>query len=104
VSTLAGAIFGKREPRIVEIDGIAIEAIPVGHVLVFWNWDRPGLIGGIGTTLGKHGINIGQFQFGREAAGARAVTLLNVDGDVDDAVLAELRTLPNVISVTKAYL
>ena len=103
-STLAGAIFGKREPRVVEIDGIAIEAIPVGHVLVFWNLDRPGLIGGIGTTLGRHGINIGQFQFGREKEGARAVTLVNVDAGVEETVLAELRALPNVLSVTQAHL
>jgi D-3-phosphoglycerate dehydrogenase len=103
-STLAGAIFGKREPRIVEIDGIAIEAIPRGHLLVFWNWDRPGLVGNIGTSLGKHSINIGQLQFGREAMGGRAVTVVNVDSDVGDEVLAELRGLPDVISVTKAQL
>lgn len=103
-ATLAGAIFGKREPRIVEIDGIGIETIPTGHVLVFWNWDKPGLVGSIGTTLGKHQINIGQLQFGRESPGGKAVTVVNVDSAVDESVLAELRALPHVISVTKAYL
>ncbi|MBI5016698.1 MAG: phosphoglycerate dehydrogenase [Deltaproteobacteria bacterium] len=103
-STLAGAIFGRREPRIVEIDDIGIEAIPRGHVLVFWNWDKPGLVGSIGTTLGRHSVNIGQLQFGRESAGGKAVTMVNVDSAVDDATLAELRGLPHVISVTKAYL
>ncbi len=102
--SLAGAIFGRRDPRIVEIDGIAIEAIPKGHLLVFWNYDRPGLVGSIGTTLGKHQINIGQMQFGRDEPGGRAVTVVNVDSIVGDAVLAELRGLPNVISVTAAEL
>ncbi len=102
--SLAGAIFGRRNPRIVEIDGIGIEAIPQGHLLVFWNYDRPGLVGSIGTTLGKHDINIGQMQFGREAAGGRAVTVVNVDSAVEDEVLEELRQLPNVISVTSAFL
>lgn len=103
-SSLAGAIFGRREPRVVEIDGIAIEAIPRGHLLVFWNYDRPGLVGSIGATLGKHEINIGQLQFGREAPGGRAITVVNVDSPPADEVLAELRTLPNVISVTRAHL
>jgi D-3-phosphoglycerate dehydrogenase len=103
-ASLAGAIFGKREPRIVEIDGIAIEAIPKGHVLVFWNWDRPGLVGSIGTALGHHSINIGQLQFGRAEPGGRAVTMVNVDGAVPEPVLDELRALPHVISVTKAFL
>ncbi len=102
--TLAGAIFGRREPRIVEIDGIPIEAIPRGELLVFWNYDRPGLVGSIGTTLGNHAINIGQMQFGREAPGGRAVTVVNVDTPVPPDVLEELRALPNVISVTSARL
>ncbi len=103
-ASLAGAIFGKREPRVVEIDGIGIEAIPQGHLLVFWNYDRPGLVGSIGTTLGKHAINIGQLAFGREAVGGRAVTVVNVDSAVPEAVQEELRQLPNVISVTQAHL
>ncbi len=102
--SLAGAIFGRREPRIVEIDGISIEAIPRGELLVFWNYDRPGLVGSIGTTLGKHAINIGQMQFGREAPGGRAVTVVNVDTPVPPEVLDELRALPNVVSVTSAHL
>jgi D-3-phosphoglycerate dehydrogenase len=88
----------------VEIDGIAIEAIPRGQLLVFWNYDRPGLVGSIGTTLGNHAINIGQMQFGREAPGGRAVTVVNVDTAAGDHVLEELRKLPNVISVTQASL
>lgn len=103
-ASLAGAIFGKREPRVVEIDGIGIEAIPQGHLLVFWNYDRPGLVGSIGTTLGKHAINIGQLAFGREAVGGRAVTVVNVDSAAGDEVLEELRGLPNVITVTQAHL
>jgi len=102
--SLAGAIFGRREPRIVEIDGISIEAIPQGELLVFWNYDRPGLVGSIGTTLGKHSINIGQMQFGREAPGGRAVTVVNVDTPVPPEVMDELRALPNVVSVTSAHL
>jgi D-3-phosphoglycerate dehydrogenase len=103
-STLSGAIFGRREPRLVEIDGIAIEVILKGQLLVFRNHDRPGLVGSIGITLGKHAINIGQMQFGRETPGGLAVTAVNVDSAADNEVLTELRQLPNVISVTQASL
>lgn len=102
--SLAGAIFGRRDPRVVEIDGIPIEAIPRGHLLVLRNLDRPGLVGAIGTALGRNGINIGQLQFGRESEGGNAVTVVNVDSEVPEAVLQELRTLPSVVSATKARL
>lgn len=101
---LAGAIFHDREPRLVEIDGLAIEALPHGHLLIISNWDKPGIVGNVGTTLGKHSINIGQFQFGRESIGGRAVTVVNIDSEPSEKVLAELRGLPNILSVTKAYL
>ena len=102
--SLAGAIFHEREPRIVEIDSMAIEAIPSGHMLIFKNLDKPGIVGSIGMTLGSHGINIGQFQFGRESPGGRAVTMVNVDSDVGGKALAELQSLPNITSVMKAFL
>jgi D-3-phosphoglycerate dehydrogenase len=102
--SLAGAIFGKRDARIVEIDGIAIEAIPKGNLLILWNFDKPGLVGNIGTTLGKNGVNIGQLQFGRDEPGGRAVTVINVDSTPDDKTLADLGALPNVTSVHTAQL
>lgn len=102
--SVAGAIFGKREPRLVEIDGIGVEAIPRGNLLILRNFDRPGLVGSIGTTLGKHGINIGQLQFGRDKPGGHSVTVINVDTAPAENVLKELSELPNVISVTKVHL
>jgi len=101
---LAGAIFGQREPRIVEIDGIRIEAVPKGHLLVFWNKDQPGFVGGVGTILGRHDINIGQMHIGRKEAGTRAVTVVNVDNPVDETLLRKLQAAPQVLSVTKVSL
>lgn len=103
-SSLAGAIFGKNEPRLVEMDGIAIEAVLNGHLLIFRNNDRPGLVGSIGTCLADNGINIGQMQFGRETPGGDAVTVVNVDTPASSEVLTKLRNLPNVKSVCTAFL
>ncbi|PLX40624.1 MAG: phosphoglycerate dehydrogenase, partial [Deltaproteobacteria bacterium] len=101
---LAGAVFGKNEPRVVEIDGIDIEAMPEGNMLILWNNDRPGLVGAIGTTLGERGINIGQLQFGRSAPGGDAITVINVDSEPDDATLEALGALDNVNNLHKVYL
>ena len=77
--TTSGAIFQKDEPRIVAIDGFAVEAIPTGDLLVIFESDRPGLVGEVGTVLGSHGINIARMTFGRKAEGGDAIVVLNVD-------------------------
>jgi D-3-phosphoglycerate dehydrogenase len=102
--SVSGAVFGKNQPRLVEIDGIAIEAVPEGNLLVLWNNDKPGLVGSIGTTLGSNKINIGGLQFGREAPGGRAITVVNVDTEPDAKTIKELAALPNVLAVHKVHL
>src|SRR5262249_31424048 len=95
---VAGTIFNRKEPRIVEVDGYRMEAHPSDWMLVFSNDDVPGVIGRIGTLFGSHGINIAGMQLGRERPGGRAVSILNLDGAVPDHVLAEIRALPNIRS------
>jgi len=56
----------------------------------------------VGTTLGRHNINIGRFQLGRR--GDRAICLVNIDTPADETVLIELETLPNIISVRQVHL
>ncbi|MFQ5829556.1 MAG: phosphoglycerate dehydrogenase [Candidatus Methylomirabilia bacterium] len=95
---VAGTAFHKREPRIVRIDGYSLEAVPAGWMLVFSNLDVPGVIGRIGTLFGRHRINIAGMQLGRERPGGRAVSILNLDDPVPDAVMAELRAMPDIVS------
>ena len=79
VTSVAGTLFYRREPRFVAIDGFALEAVPHGWMLVFANQDVPGVVGRIGTLCGRHGINIAGMQLGRERRGGRAVSILNLD-------------------------
>lgn len=95
---VAGTLFYRKEPRLVRIDDFALEAVPSGWMLVSSNVDVPGVIGRIGTLFGRHGINIAGIQLSRERPGGRAVSVLNLDTPVPDAVLAELRALPDILS------
>jgi len=60
------------------------------------NADKPGMIGRLGTLLGDAKVNIASFALGRSEPGADAIALLEVDGGVDERVLAAIRKLPNV--------
>ncbi|MGH7321648.1 MAG: phosphoglycerate dehydrogenase [Candidatus Rokuibacteriota bacterium] len=97
---VAGALFHRKDPRIVQVDGYPMEAHPEGWMLVFSNDDVPGVIGRIGTLFGTRGINIAGMQLGRQRPGGRAVSILNLDSPVPDEVLAELRALPHIRSAT----
>ena len=99
--SVAGTLFGNREPRLVEIFGIGIEADLEGHMLYIVNEDAPGFIGRIGTLLGEAGINIGTFHLGRRAAGGEAVLLLSLDSAIPQAVLDVAAKVPGV-KVVKA--
>jgi D-3-phosphoglycerate dehydrogenase len=72
-----GAVFERVFPRLVQLDGIGIEAPLNGTMIVMQNADRPGVIGSIGTILGRHGVNIANFALGR--AGDRAIGIATVD-------------------------
>ncbi|MFZ4597692.1 MAG: phosphoglycerate dehydrogenase [Terrimicrobiaceae bacterium] len=91
--SVGGTFFGaKNDPRIVRVNGRPVEVTPSGVVLLLENRDRPGIIGHIGTLLGKENINIASMSLSRTELGGRALTLLNLDSLPDAAVLARLAT------------
>ncbi|MCR5870379.1 MULTISPECIES: phosphoglycerate dehydrogenase [unclassified Sphingomonas] len=94
--SVAGTLFNNREPRLVELFGIKVEADLAGHMLYVVNADAPGFIGRIGTALGDAGVNIGTFHLGRRDAGGEAVLLLSVDEAVTAELVAQVRALPGV--------
>lgn len=101
-SEIWGTVYEKKTPRLVRIGDIYMDAIPEGWMIVIQNIDKPGVIGNVGTTLGKHQINIGRFQLGRRAD--RAICLVNIDTPADEAVIAELKGLPNILNVRQVHL
>ena len=94
----AGTLLGAGRPRLVEVDGVAIEASPAGHLLFARNEDVPGVVGKLGTILGRARVNIAAIHLGRAAEGGRAVSLINVDTPVPAPALAEIRALPEILT------
>ena len=89
---LEGTVFEPARPRLTLLDGIEIEAPLEGTLLVIKNADKPGVIGQIGSILGRHSVNIANFALGRDEAGA--VGVVKLDATPDDAGLAS--ALPEI--------
>ena len=94
-----GTLFAGDDPRIVRLDGYRVDAVPHGQMLVVRNYDRPGVLGLIGTVLGDNDINIAGMFNGRETLGGEAVTVYNLDEAVPDAVVGEIRADERIIDV-----
>jgi D-3-phosphoglycerate dehydrogenase len=91
-------VLHPNRPRLCSLDGIDIDMPLGGTLIVIRNDDTPGVIGGVGTILGRHGINIASFSLGR--AGGAAVGVLAVDSAPGlTAAIEELKTLENVRDV-----
>jgi D-3-phosphoglycerate dehydrogenase len=91
--TVRGSVFGETLLRIIEIDGFHIEMTPQGPVLVIFNDDKPGVIGSVGTILGKHGINIGTMGVGQKLEQQKAILAVSLDKEPDAATVQELGKL-----------
>ncbi len=87
---IMGTLFANKEPRIIKIDKYYVEAIPDGHMLFVSNKDVPGVVGKLGTALGKYGVNIAEMSFGRDKKTGEAISLLNVDSEVPKSIIDKL--------------
>ncbi|HSB10551.1 MAG TPA: phosphoglycerate dehydrogenase [Blastocatellia bacterium] len=103
-SEVAGAVLGRRDARIVRINGFNLEAIPKGHMLFLFNRDLPGVLGRIATFIGDNNVNIGRLYLGRKKVGESALALIQIDQPLTERALGELASLPDVISVKQLSL
>ena len=94
-----GTVFEPASLRLVSVRGVRVEAPLAGTMLVLSNDDQPGVIGEVGTILGRHGVNIASFALGRGESGA--IGVVNVDEDpnatqVLDAAAEDIRRVPAI--------
>jgi D-3-phosphoglycerate dehydrogenase len=98
----AGTLFGKEFIRLVRLGPYRLDAHFDGNLLIFTHRDKPGLIGFIGTTFGRHHVNIAQMNVGREAdqPGGEAIGVVNLDSIPPDSALEEVRAHPEILSLS----
>jgi D-3-phosphoglycerate dehydrogenase len=97
---LAGSLFGLRnEARLVMVDDHTVDIPPARHMVLVRNDDRPGMIGLVGSTLGRAGINISDMDVGRSSSGVAALMVLSTDQALPPAVADELRAADGIVQV-----
>jgi D-3-phosphoglycerate dehydrogenase / 2-oxoglutarate reductase len=95
-NTVAGTVAVGGQLRLLEIDGIHVEAPLEGNMIYLRNLDVPGVVGRVGTVLGQHNVNIANFSLGRGAESS-AVAVVQVDGDINEPVLEALRGIETIL-------
>jgi D-3-phosphoglycerate dehydrogenase / 2-oxoglutarate reductase len=101
-----GGVLHGASLRLLGVDAIDIEVPLSGNLIYMHNQDVPGVIGKVGTLLGRHGVNIGNFALGREdkKEGAEAIAVVQVDSPAPEAVLQEIGKLPEMHEVRGFHL
>jgi D-3-phosphoglycerate dehydrogenase len=98
---IMGSLFGRQLARIVRINEFEVEVVPEGVILFIRNEDQPGVVGTLGTILGKNKINIAEMSLGRVPVGKKmiAMTVINTDNEIPAPVVAEIKKFPPILDV-----
>jgi D-3-phosphoglycerate dehydrogenase len=99
-SLVAGTVFPTPECRIVGIDAYRMEAPLEGRMILINNYDRPGVIGFIGTKLAEHQVNIADMHLSRIRSKGTAICLVTVDNPLSGKVLKALKDYEDIIEAT----
>ncbi len=94
--SVSGTVFSKKELRIVNLDGNSTDFTPAGNMIWLAHQDRPGIVGKLGSTLGSNNVNIAGLHVGRQEVGGMAIAMVNVDNEVPDKVMSDLRQIPHI--------
>jgi D-3-phosphoglycerate dehydrogenase len=101
---VAGTLLGEQHPRLVRIDDYELEAVPQGHMLFTRHDDRPGVVGALGTILGRENINISRMQVGIAEGRAEAIALIGISAPLSDRAIAEIEALAAIRQVVQMAL
>lgn len=109
VEVLSGTVM-HGEPRVVQVGRYWTEFIPEGYILFCRNPDQPGMIGRVGTVLGKANVNIRHMDVGpssrmphyREARRSpdSALMIISVDEPIPDWALEEIGAAGDIFGLT----
>lgn len=96
---IVGTLFGAGEPRIVGVNGVRLEIVPEGHLLMTKHHDRPGIVGRIGTAIGQQSINISRMVLGLAKGPGLAQAVLSVDAPVSQQVLEQIEKTDGIETI-----
>ncbi|HXP61599.1 MAG TPA: phosphoglycerate dehydrogenase [Dongiaceae bacterium] len=100
VVSAGGTFFGSPDnPRIVRVFSQPTEIVPSGVVLLLRNKDRPGMVGYLGTLMGRAKVNIASMSLSRDTLGGKALTVFNLDSVPPPEVLEEIQNDPDISNV-----
>ena len=95
-----GTLYGsKKLPRIVRVNSLPVEIVPEGVLFFMTNKDRPGIVGQLGTLMGRHQVNIANMSLSRDIAGGRALSVLSLDSVPPAALMDEVQKDPDISDV-----
>lgn len=96
---VGGTVHGASDVRIIDIDGFHVETKPEGHVLIYRNIDRPGMLAGVSALLAARGVNIADLSLGRSRPGGNALTVVSLDTPVPDEILREIAKIDGIFDL-----
>jgi D-3-phosphoglycerate dehydrogenase len=97
-----GTVYADGLPRVLRVDGFAMDMIPEGDMVLILNKDQPGVIGTVGTSFGDANVNIADMVISREFdkdGTAHALMVLKTDSPAPDALVNRLRARPGILRV-----
>ena len=100
-TSAAGTLLGERLPRLVRIDEYDVEAVPEGHMLFTRHDDRPGVVGALGSILGRENINISRMEVGNANGKSEAIALIGISASLSEKAMAEIKALPAIRQVVQ---
>ena len=96
---VGGALLEEGHRRLTRIGRFHVDAVPQGNLVLVRNRDVPGVIGEVGSCLGRAAVNIAEYHLARTEAGGEALGVIRTDAPLRPELLANLASLPSVIEV-----
>lgn len=88
--------WDRRNAAIVAVDRFSLDRPLSGEMLITHHRDVPGVIGRVGTILGRYEVNVAGMEVGRHYRGEEALMVVNVDDDIPEAALQEIQAIPGL--------
>jgi D-3-phosphoglycerate dehydrogenase len=104
LTSVAGTLLGDRHPRLIRIDDYHVEAVLEGYLIFTRHLDRPGVVGALGSILGREKINISRMQVGITEGRTEAIALIGVSAPLSTEVLEEVQAIPAIREVIQIQL